>query len=77
VDTSGPDVSERAGSRREPGNGDVRAPCGGRISRHEQENGQPDIAEDEAEETPDECDEEAPCADSREDEGVHSLEYGG
>ena len=76
MDAPGPDVGERAGGRREPGNRDVRAPRGGRIPRHKQENRQPDVAEHEAEKASSERDEKAPHADSREDECVHSLEYG-
>ena len=67
MDAAGPDMGERSGGGREPGNGDVRTACGGRIPSHEQENGEPDVAEHEAEETPHERDEKAPHADSRED----------
>jgi hypothetical protein len=76
VDASRPDVSERPRGRRNPGNGDVRASGGGRIPGHEQENREADVPEHEAEETPHERDEKAPHADSREDQCVHSLEYG-
>ena len=67
MDAARPDVGDRAGGGREPGNGDVRAPGGSRIPCHEQENGQPDVPEHEAEQTPSERDEKAPHADSRED----------
>ena len=51
--------------------------CGSRVrARNEQENGQPDVPEHEAEEAPGERDEKAPDADRREDQCVHSLEYG-
>jgi hypothetical protein len=76
IDAAGADVPDRAGCRRDAGDGEIRAADGGRARAREQQDRQPDVAEHEPQEAARERDDEAPRADCCEGECVHSLEYG-
>ena len=75
MDAAGADVGDRPGGSCQAGYGDIRASDRCRIRAGEQQNRQPDVAQDEPQQAPDEGHDEAPDADGCEGECVHSLEY--
>ena len=75
VDATRPDVRDRGGGRREPGDRDVGAARRRRARRREEQHGQPDVAQHEPHQAARQGDEEAPDADSDQRQHVHRLEY--
>jgi hypothetical protein len=68
-------VRDRTRQRRAGRDSDVRASTGGRASGREDDHGQPDVPENEADETAEQRSCEAPKPDNDEDQGVQPLEY--
>jgi hypothetical protein len=69
----GANVRDRRGGRGNSGHADIGTGGCGRVGRHEEERGQPDVAEHETHETAGQRREETPQSDGGESDGVQGA----